>query len=974
MARLTLEVGTERESVQGNRLPIARKSNLEKGDAYSHFQDQQGNRLLRVENSSQGIRTWHQQKPVNGSSLEPIETTKRLFSPFERSEMPSTRASQPSSPRSLVEHPAEVPSPTLAAAVQEVLQTSHLLQLDGAITSRKLSSELSNSCTGERDVYESPQEVDIAEDYLKYDTARPSLLIQSPENIEIAKPILDSESEFSSQMEPSFGISRSSGRQKPNTRIPALRAEITEPKTQLKPQPEPADLISSSIPVSLGVDRDIPPILPESQMPSLVLPPAEEAKSVGKSSPEKGSKVQIGEKSAKNSPRSYLKKGTFKGEKGKAEKKDVHKQVEGQITEQSTEKTAKAKEKQGNSRKKSVGKSTGSELDKEAKSPNPAKATFSQAATESITAPNSRKNSHGSESPRTPRTPKLTSNPTAALQSSPTAAQAIPEQSDESKHSSSQSSEIDQYDGDFLSTFHPSNHNPKPSRKRKMTLPIEVAAKISAEIGKEASSSPYAQLRRASIAFDHTSQLKSVAKERRKRKQHRAAEGSQERKAEGGIDPVQLIEGQIVSRFPTSPRARVVTRPNGKLYIRTRIVDFASVGAADPFDLFLKELAHSLLYMIEDIIDEEIAGQSLSSSEAKHDSALMHFLRNTQQGNGSMLSLLRQSKPSASVPTSPKGMAAQDYAKRLLQKITTGSKKETKTGSISSLSDLDEDFSDSEDEHELHKLQRQRDKMADYELKHLSMLKKIAEDLIKGSEATESIDQMAIPSLPIPVEPEKSWAAWEGQEADFSFVSEGTELGGKVSDLLKSMLAGSNQAEFTAFMASPAGVLQHSVAEKETGFPDTDPDMDNYHSDLLRRHFKAICSALGPDYEAAVEEWRASLFQIEPQQLLPIELMQLLRGAYLKKKHRLKVFKHRAGQEFVHLRAKPTSTFSNLHPSRLSEPPQATALSPLKRPMTERSFSERVYLRMKRNCPYSDFFKPKSRPNATVLSEVSEEL
>jgi len=970
LTRLALDIGTQGGSAQGARLPIARKGNLEKSERHSHFQTQEGNPLLRVEKSSEGVETLVLPKPVDGRSLEPIETTKRLFSPFERSEMPSTRASQPGSPRSFAEHSAEVLLPTLAAAVQQVFQSSPLLQSEGEVPSRKLSSDQSSSCIGDRDAYGSLREIDIAEEYPQYDTARPSLFIQSPENIEAQASILNPEPESSSNIEPVLGTSRSSGRQKPTTRIPALRAEIT--------QPLPVGLSSNPEPGSQHIDRQIATITPELQKPSLVLPPQEEAKSVGKVSG-KGENVRTVAKSAKNSPRAYLKKASPKAAKGKLEEREGHKQAEGRSAEQPTEET---KEKRDISGKESeiVGKSSEDEFDNQTNSPKSSKTSFSQAAAESITAPISRKNSHGSESPRSPRSPKFITSPNTALQSSGNTVRIIPEQSDESKRSSSQSSEIDLYDSAFLSTFHPSSQIPKPSpasRKRKMTLPVEVAARMAAEIGKDVSKSSHAQLRRASIAFDHTPQIKSfIAKERRKRKQHIETEESREIKAEGDLGPTRLAGSQLVARQegPASPRPRVITRPNGKLFIRTRIVDFASVGAADPFDMFLKELAHSLLYMIEDIIDEEIAGQAPPGSEAKQASALMHFLKSSQ-GNLPMLSLLKQSKQSALVPTSPKGMGAKDYAKKLLQKITTGSKKEAGSDSVSSLSDSEEEFS-SEDENDLQKLQRQRDKMADYELKHLSMLKKIAEDLMKGSEATDSIEQMAIPSLPTPVGPEKLWAAWEGLgDVDFSFGSE-TELGGRVSDLLTGMFAGSSQAEFTAFMASPASGLQHQTTEKEAGFPDTDPDADNYQSDLLRRHFKAICSTLGPEYKAALEEWKASLFQIDPQQLLPIEVMRLLRRAYLKKKHRLQVLKHRTGQ-FVQLRAKPTTTFSNLHPNRLSElPPGPTACphTPLQRPKTERPYSERVYLRMKQTSPSSDFFKPSSRPNAAVLSAVSEEV
>ncbi len=965
--RLVLQLETLEGTLREVRLPtMMRKSNLEKSDRLSRLQGYEENRMSNVGNSSEGIAKL---KVKNLHIPGSIETSRTISSPFGRSEIPSTRASQPSSPRSPFER-ASVGGigetselPILAAAVQEVLQAHSSLQLPEEIASKALPSDHSDSYQEDRENYADFPRTENKEGYLLCDLENPTQFI---DNVEANA---DPESDSSSRLELSKRVSRSSGRQKPAIRIPA--ASLAQPAASELPSfLEPASLVS--VPDAVFLPSGV-----EIAKQSEAIVPQEE----GKHSPGKDAQLHASEKIAKPvaSPRAYLKKSKQKEGKETTEKVNLHLPAE-----QSKEDTYIAKEKRGSAGKKS--QQAQKRSDKSAASlgntSNPPKATFSQAATESLETLSKRKNSHENESPRTPTSlsSKVASSPsTISKQDEAAAARAIPEQSDESKRSSpSELSEVDLYSDTFLSPFHPSRQIAKknPSlRPRKMTLPVELASKLSAEMSSKNPFSPKAKIRRASVAFDHASQLKSFSgKEHQSTlKQHKLQEESQEISAEMSPASSQSTGNQVFPRPPTKPRPKFNSRPGRRIYIRTKIVDFASVGAADPFDLFLRELAHSLLYMIEDVIEDQDRGEKPPNSEES--SALERFLKNSH-GNVSMLGLLRPTKPTVSLTTSPKGPS--EHAKK--QAIAAAKKQELSEVNSSSSGEED-DWMSSDDEHELHKLQRQRNKMADYELKHLSMLKKIAEDLLKGSEEAESCDQMAI--LPLPTLEEKG-RGWERQglgDVDFSFASEDAELGGRVHDLLTDMFAGYSQEEFSTFMASHASGLQHQPTQKEEGFTDAiEQDADNYQSEVLRRHFQAICHTFGPEHFSALEEWKSTLFQMEPRQLLPIELMRLLRNGFLKKKNRLQVNKQREGQVFVRLNAKPTKTFTNLQashlPDRLKAPTDSfnSIQSPQKRPMTERSYSERVYMRMKRAGPDSTFHKPRSRPNGTVFAAVSEQL
>ena len=925
--------------------------------------------MSKVGHTSEGIT-----KVKNGNLHipGPIETTRTISSPFERSEIPSTRASQPSSPRSpfervSVEGIGETSElPILAAAVQEVLQARPYLPMPEEIASEAQSSDHSDSCQEDRDNYEGFSRTDNKEGYQLVDSENPT---KSIDNIEANA---DPESDSSSRLEQSKRASRSSGRQKPAIRIPA--ASLASPEAELPSALEPADLVSQP-------DAEFLPSGAETVDQSKAIVPQEEEKH----SPGKDAKLHTSGKIAKPvaSPRAFLKKNKETEGKETTEKVNLHLSAEQSL--QSKEDTFEVKEKRGSAGKKS--QRTQRRSDKAAISlkstSNPPKATFSQAATESLETLSKRKNSHGNESPRTltSLSSKVASSPsTISRQEGAAAPRAIPEQSDESKRSSpSELSEVDLYNDTFLSPFQPSRQSVKKNpalRPRKMTLPIELASKLSAEISSKNRFTAKAKTRRASVAFDHASQLKSVSGKEHPAvlKQRKLQEESQEISAEMSPGNGQSTGNQFFPRLPTKPSPKVNSRPGRRIYIRTRIVDFASVGAADPFDLFLRELAHSLLYMIEDIIEDQDQREELPKSE--DGSALERFLK-YYHGNVSRLELLRPTKQTTSLPTSPKGVS--EHAK----KQAAATKKQELSEVNSSSSDQEDDWMSSDDEHELHKLQRQRNKMADYELKHLSMLKKIAEDLLKSSEEADLYDQMAIPPLPTLEEKSRGWE-YQGLRADmvnFSFASEDEELGGRVNDLLTGMFAGYSQEEFSTFMASHASGMQRQLTQKEEGFTDAiEQDAENYQCELLRRHFQALCHTFGPEHIAALEEWKSNLFQIEPRQLLPIELMRLLRNGFLKKKCRLEVNKQREGQAFVRLNAKPTKTFTNLTVRHLPERPKETTdsfksfQSPLKRPMTERSYSERVYMRMKRAGPDSTFLKPRSRPNGTVLAAVSEQL
>ena len=982
-----LQLQSPRKTEQGFRLPTVRKSVREKKETHNHFQTNEKSLVLHVKNSLR-VLTKNVKIPVSSKSL--FGTPKHQLSPVNHSEIPSTRASVPSSPRGANE---SLPVKTLCETRE---QPSLYVEIDDLLgnkdeemyeTPRKISNEIADSKVELEQVESDEQDMD-SEGGSSEDTAARYTLPTVTEVPPQAPPF------------PVENASSSSRSVSPDVSDLPAKSDSNPPSSPLIPRKRLTTRIPESkisipkLPLEV-TPHDSPTIYPpRRERLHTIIPAALKATTTLHEIPAEVPTSPIHREQTMHTPGKTKKKPTalrgFIGKIGSgipqltvevSEWQEVSPMLEQNIYvfEHSASEEVKQEE-AGMQKPTGLGAFRPRKISENAparkESHLPVTSHFTKLATQRTNA--SRKLSSPKEDVtptgfHTPRsavnsvspkeTPKVTpkGTPRATPRLIPPSRTLRTPVGEKRLSSSSGSDEYDDEIGEIAKSK-------ATTRPRKMTLPIEIAAKMGSDLSDKEAKSPtsQSQFRRASIAFDHGSPLMSfLTKERQVLK-------TTDTDPETFFLPFPETQPNKIDtdiKRPLKPRPRVSQiRPRDSVIIRTRIVDFASVGAKDPFDMFLRQLAHSLLNIIEDVVeDQSNKEEGEEAGNVEKTASLESLPQSVSKENTQLLEIFQRAKTN---PATRNLINSPDYARKLLQHLSTYPQSPSNDSSSEQ-----EDSESSEDEHELHKVRRQRDKMTDYELKHLNMLKKIAEDLLKGTEGSERFQGLEIPPLPGLEESEKKW---EGKEkeggGDLWNYASGEEDLGQVQDLLSGLFAGYSDEDFTAFMPSCSLVLPQMSSEKEVPLPESvDPDLDNYQSYLLRRHFQAICQ-LKPELLVALEKHKASLHQIDLKQLRPEELFQLISTLTAKKKRKVQTLKQRQGQQFVKLRAKQAATFSNLHPSRMQELRKegSSECIPSQPDYSSRSYSERVYLRMKNSEPEYRFPSPKSRPAAVALSDETE--
>jgi len=245
---------------------------------------------------------------------------------------------------------------------------------------------------------------------------------------------------------------------------------------------------------------------------------------------------------------------------------------------------------------------------------------------------------------------------------------------------------------------------------------------------------------------------------------------------------------------------------------------------------------------------------------------------------------------------------------------------------------------------------------ADFEIKHLSMLKSLAMKLLNIGQFAEVEEVPAVPQL-------SAGELWELEYKDHRQTVSHT-LDGLFKDYKTSPITAFTSVA-TNFFRNPQSL--RNAAEENEELEKVEIDTENYRDELERRKFQEY-SRQWTTYKVMRLAPPESMHQVTNERFNPVELSMYFRSMILKRKLRRSVLEVRNGTQPVVLKAKPRTTDTGLLLEYYQQQVRAAEKAKLPRDVilsggahqveSQAEYQERVYCRIKHEKNLQKFSHP----------------